>query len=129
MTLSGCSHLAHIIVLWQIQKLICYCTIFALIYFVFEGNFQEQAPGGLCSEGWFNGRFFVLRVWGAYILEGLIHGGAYLWNFMVYCCSITEEPLLLSVYLTIVVNKVKIVKHIAISINSPDYYYNKWISL
>ena len=48
---------------------------------------------------------------------------------MVYCCSITEEPLLLSVYLTIVVNKAEIEKHIAISINSPDYYYNKWISL
>ena len=48
---------------------------------------------------------------------------------MVYCCSITEEPLLLSVYLVIVVNKAEIEKHIAISINSPDYYYNKWISL
>ena len=129
MTLSGCNHLAHIIVLWQIQKLICYCTVFALFYFVFEGNFQEQAPGGLYSEGWFNGGFFAFRVWGAYILEGLIHRGAYLWNFMVYCCSITEEPLLLSVYLTIVVNKAQIEKHIAISINSPDYYYNKWISL
>ena len=85
--------------------------------------------GGLYLEGWFNGGFFALRVWGAYILEGLIHRGAYLWNFMVYCCSITEEPLLLSVYLTIMVNKAKIEKQIAISINSPDYYYNKWISL
>ena len=48
---------------------------------------------------------------------------------MVYCCSIIEEPLLLSVYLTILVNKAEIEKHTAISINLPDYFYNKWISL
>ena len=45
---------------------------FALFYFVFEGNFQAQAPGGdLCLEGRFNGGFFALRVWGAYIWRGL----------------------------------------------------------
>ena len=42
----------------------------------------------------------------------------------MYCCGITEEPLLLSVYLTMVVNKAEIEKQIAISINSPEYYYN-----
>ena len=26
----------------------------------------------------------MLRVWGAYILEGLIHGGAYFQNFTVF---------------------------------------------
>ena len=26
-------------------------TIFALFYFVFEGNFQVQVPGGLIFEG------------------------------------------------------------------------------
>ena len=31
-------------------------------------------PGGLYLEGRFNGGFFGLRVWGAYILEGLIFG-------------------------------------------------------
>ena len=37
-------------------------TIFPLFYFVFEGNFQVQAPpGGLYSEGQFNGGFFALR--------------------------------------------------------------------
>ena len=37
-------------------------TIFPLFYFVFEGNFQVQAPpGGLHSEGQFNGGFFALR--------------------------------------------------------------------
>ena len=55
-------------------------SIFALFYFVFEGKFQVQAPpGGLYSEGRFNGGFFALRFWGAYIwrvlyMEGLIFG-------------------------------------------------------
>ena len=40
-------------------------TVFALFYFVFEGNFQVQAPGGLIY------------------LEGLMHGGAYFRNFTV----------------------------------------------
>ena len=47
-------------------------TVFALFYFVFEGNFQVQAPVGAyirrddLTEG-----FFVLQVWGAYIWRGL----------------------------------------------------------
>ena len=58
-----------------------YC--FSLFYLVFEGNFQVQTPGwgggGLYLEGHFNGGFFALRVWGAYIwrglhVEGLIFG-------------------------------------------------------
>ena len=55
-------------------------TIFALFYFVFEGNFPSTSPhGGLYLEGRFNGGFFALSVWGAYIwrglyLEGLIFG-------------------------------------------------------
>ena len=64
-------------------------TVFALFYLVFEGNFQVQAPGGLYMEGRFNGRFFALQVWGAYIWKGLIHGGAYFRNFMVFWrCSL-----------------------------------------
>ena len=47
-------------------------------------------------------------------------------KYYIYCCSITEEPLLLSVYLTIVVNKAEIEKQIVVSVNSPEYYYNKW---
>ena len=42
-------------------------TIFALFDFVFEGNFQVQAPGDLYLERQFNRGFFALRVWGAYI--------------------------------------------------------------
>ena len=44
-------------------------TVFALFYFVFEGNFQLQAPGG--GGGRFNGGFFALRVLGAYIWRDL----------------------------------------------------------
>ena len=46
-------------------------TVFALFYFVFEGNFQVNALGGLYLKGRFNGGFFALRVWGAYIWRGL----------------------------------------------------------
>ena len=51
-------------------------TVFTLFYFVFEGNFQVQAPGGAyiwrrdLTEG-----FCVMSLVGLY-LEGLIHGGA-----------------------------------------------------
>ena len=51
---------------------------FAVFFnFVFEGNFQVQAPGagggggGLHLEGRFNGWFFALRFWRAYIWRGL----------------------------------------------------------
>ena len=53
-------------------------TVFALFYFVFEGNFQVQAPGGAyiwrgnLTEGF-------LR----YELGGLIFGGDYFRNFTV----------------------------------------------
>ena len=51
-------------------------TVFALFYFVFEGNFQVQAPQGAYHlEGRFNGGFFALRVWGAYIWRGLYKEG------------------------------------------------------
>ena len=47
-------------------------TVFALFCFVFEGNFQVQAPGGgSYLEGRFNEGVFALRVWGAYIWRGL----------------------------------------------------------
>ena len=58
-------------------------TVFALLYFVFEGNFPSTSPrggggGGLFLEGRFNGRFSALPVW------GLIFGGAYFRNFTVF---------------------------------------------
>ena len=74
MRLFDCKHLAHVIVLWQMQKFMCYCTFFALFNFEFEGNFQLQVPGDLYLEGGFNGGFFTLRGW------GLVFGGAYTWR-------------------------------------------------
>ena len=55
----------------QMQKFMCYWTVFALFHFRFEGNFRVQAPGG--GLGGANYRFFALRVWGLY-LEALMHG-------------------------------------------------------
>ena len=48
------------------------CTVLALFYFVFGGNFPiTSPPGGLYLDGRFNGGFFALLVWGAYIWRGL----------------------------------------------------------
>ena len=41
-------------------------TVFALFYFVFQGNFPSTSPGGTYSEGRFNGGFFALPIWGAF---------------------------------------------------------------
>ena len=38
MTLFDCNHLAHVIVLWQMQKFTCFCTVFALLYFGGKGT-------------------------------------------------------------------------------------------
>ena len=48
-------------------------TVFALFYLVFEGNFPSTNPRGayINLEGQFNGGFFALPVWGAYIWRGL----------------------------------------------------------
>ena len=47
-------------------------TVLALFYFVFEVNFLScKPPGGLYLEGRFNGGFFALPVWRAYIWRGL----------------------------------------------------------
>ena len=61
-------------------------TVFALFYFVFEGNHVPstspgEGGGGLYLEGRFNGEFLVLPVW------GLIFGGAYTWRglFSEFC--------------------------------------------
>ena len=48
------------------------CTVFALFYFVFEGNFQVQAPGGLIFGGAIERRVFCITSLGGSYLEGLI---------------------------------------------------------
>ena len=69
-TLFEFNHWAHVIVLWQMQKCMCYCTVFALSYFEPEGNFRVQAPGGVYLERRFIGGF-LFGGGGAYIWRGL----------------------------------------------------------
>ena len=58
-------------------------TIFALFYFVFEGNFPSTTPrGAYIWRGDLTEGFWVTSLGGLY-LEGLIHGGAYFRNFTV----------------------------------------------
>ena len=47
--------------------------VFAFFHFVFGGSFSSTTPRGLILilEGRFNGGFFTLPVWGAYIWRGL----------------------------------------------------------
>ena len=50
----------------------CHCTIDALFYFEFEGNFQVRVPGGLYLEGRFNGGLFCVTRFGRlYMWRGL----------------------------------------------------------
>ena len=60
-------------------------TVFALFYFVFEGNFPRTSlQGAYIWRGDLTEGF--LRHW----FGGLIFGGAYFWNFMV---CLTESAL------------------------------------
>ena len=65
-------------------------TVIALLYYVFEGNFQVHPPrGGLYLEGRFNGGFFAFRVWGAYIWRGLYMKG-FIFGILRYLQSWTK---------------------------------------
>ena len=59
-------------------------TVFALFYFVFEGNFLSTRLWGvyIWGGGGFNGGFFALPVWGAYIWRGLFS------EFYGICCEL-----------------------------------------
>ena len=54
-------------------------TVFALFYFVFEGNFQVQAPRGAYFR-----RGDLTEGFLRYESGGLIFGGAYFRNFTVF---------------------------------------------
>ena len=64
-------------------------TVFALFYFVFEGNFPSTSPlGAYIGWGDLTEGFLCYLLGGAYIwrglyMEGLIYGGAYFQNFTV----------------------------------------------
>jgi len=55
---------------------------FALFCFVFEGNFQVQAPGGTSIR-----RGDLTEGFLRYDFGGLIFGGTYFLNFTVITCS------------------------------------------
>ena len=60
-------------------------TVFALFYFVFEGNFPRTSPrGAYIWKGDLTEDFsrYPFNLGGLY-LEGLIHGAAYFRNFTV----------------------------------------------
>ena len=87
-TLFDSSHLAHIIVLWQMQKFMCHCTVFALFYFEFESNFQVL------------GRAVYRRVScefvGLTLIEGLIFGILhYLLAAIRYQDTVLKSPLII----------------------------------
>ena len=46
-----------------------FCFVLLILYS--RANSKYKPPGGLFSEGRFNGRFFALRSWGPYIWRGL----------------------------------------------------------
>ena len=60
-------------------------TVFALFYFVFEGNFPSTSSRGAYTwRGDLTEGFFALPVWGGIYLEGLIQRGAYFRNGMLW---------------------------------------------
>ena len=78
-TLSDCNHLAHVIVLWQIQKfMLPYRFCFFTLYL--RAIFKYKPPGTYIRRGDLTEGFLLLR----YEFGGLIHGGAYFRNFTVF---------------------------------------------
>ena len=65
-------------------------TVFALFTLYLRAIFQEQTPGGLYLEGRFNGGFFALPVWGAYIWRGLYMEGL-IFGILRYLCDHSFE--------------------------------------
>ena len=64
-------------------------TVFALFYFVFEGNSKYKPVGGLYLKGQLKGGFFALP------FGGLIFGGAYTWRgLFLEFYSMRLEPVL-----------------------------------
>ena len=66
-------------------------TVFALFYFVFEGNFTSTSPlGAYIGRVDLTGGGFVLPVWGAYIWRGLYMEGL-IFRILQYCITIPKE--------------------------------------
>ena len=69
-------------------------NVFALFYFVFEGNLRVQAPrGAYIWRGDLTEGFFTLRFWGAYIFRrGFYH--AFMGLFSEFYGSFSSQALL-----------------------------------
>ena len=63
-------HLAQVKVLWQMQKFMCYCTVFVFI-FNLRAISKYKPPGAYIWKGDLTEGFFASRVWGAYIWRGV----------------------------------------------------------
>ena len=59
-------------------------TVFALFYFVFEGNIPSTSPREAYIWRGDLGRVFLRYRFGGLYLEGLIHDEAYFRNFTVF---------------------------------------------
>ena len=73
----------HFKIYWASRVVRRKFTVFALIYFVFEGNFQVQA-----SERAYIWRGDLTAGILHYEFGGLIFGGAYFQNFMVFSFNV-----------------------------------------
>ena len=85
-TLFDYNHLAHVIVLKQISKFMSYCTVFALLYFEYEGYFPSISPGAGIWRGYLSEDllFFEFGGGGGVYSEGSIHRGACFRNFTIF---------------------------------------------
>ena len=53
------------------QKFMCYCIVFALFYFEFEGNFEYMPSGACIWRGELSEGFLRYEFRGAYVWRGL----------------------------------------------------------
>ena len=84
MKLFDCNHFAHVIVLWQMQKILVLLHRFCFVSFCIWGQFLSTSSHGLYSEGQFNGGFFLRYEFGVLNLEGLIF---WIFTYFASFCS------------------------------------------
>ena len=69
-------------------------TVFALFYFVFEGNFLSTSPRGAYIWKGDSAEEFLRYRFGGLYLEGLIHRGVYFRNFTVVNMAVPFQVLI-----------------------------------
>ena len=74
MKLFDCNHFAHVIVLWQMQKFMCYCTVFALLILNLREISKYKPRVAYIRRGDLTEGFFCVMSLGGLYLEGLIFG-------------------------------------------------------